>query len=472
MTPPHPDAVGTYGPDAIAWGERRKIHERRTEGVRWWQRLALHRALEHDREGNLVWPVVIITGPRQAGKSWIERIVCGWRMDQVERFGEVQHILHVAHKLTAAKEVWLPAARYYESLGRRQAAVRYANDAPGITLATGSRWLLQAATEGAGVSFALSMALLDETWRIPRTVYEGGIEPTMAEAVSPQTWLVSTAGTSDSDLMIAYRSVAIAVIERGSVRPGDPLLIEYSAPTDRELAEAGLPPLDLDDPKAWRAAQAHWDKRREGWLRRKRKDADELAFRQQGLNQWIPSMSPPALGADAWARLRTEGAPSGRVSFGAEVAPDHSYAVVVSLGRGVAELVEELDHGLVAPRLAQLAERHGGPVGLDGSGPAAAAADSLKAPLGERLVRMTAAQTAAASGQLYDALAAARPAMLLREHRTFQAAVAGARRRKSGKVQVWDPDRAGMVMKALSAALWAEEHSAPEPEPEEPRIFL
>jgi hypothetical protein len=468
MTPRHPLAVGTYGPAAIQWAEARKLHPRRSKGVRWHQRLILHRALEYDRNGDLVWPLVVISGPRQVGKSWVERIVCGWRIDTgAARWGEQQDVLHVAHKLIAAKEVWFPAAKGWAE-HEAGAKVRYANDGPQIELADGSRWMLQAATEGAGVAFALVMALVDEGWRVPRSVYDHGIAPTMAESQSPQSWLVSTAGTSDSDLMLTYRAKALAVIDRRRVKTGDSLLIEWSVPPGDDL--------DLDDPRVWRLGQPYWDRRREAWLRWYRGQVDERAFLQQALNMWVPSLSPPVLGADVYERVAGEFAPAGGLAFGAQVMPDHSRAVIVAYGGDVAEVIDDREQAdWVAGRLAALVEAHGGAIGLVTGGPAGGAADALKKGLGDRLVKMTAAHAAAAAGQVYDDLTSARPATRLRAHPLFRTAVGAARRRKhgTGGAWTWDTDAAGMVMTALSAARWASAHAPePEPEPEEPAVFV
>src|SRR3954467_9604647 len=76
MTGPHPDAVGSYAPEAIAWAESANLHRRKSTGLRWWQELAMHRILEHDSRGWLVWRDVILSAPRQTGKSWLERDVC------------------------------------------------------------------------------------------------------------------------------------------------------------------------------------------------------------------------------------------------------------------------------------------------------------------------------------------------------------------------------------------------------------
>jgi hypothetical protein len=463
MTARHPRAVGTYGPEVIASAEARRIQNRRSTGHRFWQRQALYRALEHDRAGNLIWTTVIISAPRQQGKSWIERDVCSWRLDQAERFGEPQDLLHVAHKLAAAKEVWRPAARWYDMQDRGFSTVRWANDGPQIEMTeTGSRWMIQAATDGAGVAFSLVMAMIDEGWRVRREVYEEGIEPTLGESESPQTWLVSTAGTAESDLMQTYRAAGIAQLDD----PADTLLIEYSAPPD--------PDLDIDDPRVWRASQAHWDDRRLAWMRRKREQSSERSFRQQGLNQWVPTLTPPVLGLETWPKVVTHGAPAGRISLGGEVSEDHSRAVIVAVGGGVAEFVEECPADKLADRLVAMAARHKGVVGLDGSGPADGAADSCKRAMARQAVRLTAAQAAAAAGQCYDALTGDPPTMYLRDHTALQAGVSGAKRRRVGaSTWAWDRDGHGMIMTALSAAMWAADHAehVEEEEVEEPMIY-
>jgi len=460
MTGPHPAAVGTYGPDAVAWGEARRLHPRPSAGTRWWQRLALSRALEHDAAGSLVWPLVIVSAPRQAGKSWLERIVCGWRIDQGARFGgQEQAVLHVAHKLIAAQEVWRPAARWAQRSGL---GVRWANGEQQIETGDGSRWLLQAANDGAGVAFSLSMSLIDEGWRVARSVFEEAIEPAMAEADSPQTWLVSTAGTADSDLMHTYRAAAIATLED----PSGVLLIEWSAPPD--------PDLDIDDPAVWQAAQAHWDERRAAWVARKRAFADERAFRQQALNQWVPSLTPPVLEEGTWGRVGTRRGPAGELALGADVAEDHSRAVIVAYGAGVAEVIEDRPQaGWVAGRLGELAARHGAAaVGIDGSGPARGLADELKsrAELAGRLVILSAADMAAASGQLLDALTAVPPRVGLRDHPLMAAAVTSARKRRCGGAWAWERSDAGLALIAVTVAAWAGAH-APEPA-DEPQVFI
>jgi len=432
----------------LAWAQSQRLHLNRGSGAhRWWQELAATRALETDADGRLVWRLVILSGPRQIGKSWIEREICAWRIGQARRWGELQNVLHVAHKLIAAQEVFRPAAMWATSL--KGTRVRWANGEQQIELADRSRWMIQAATDGAGVAFSLQMALIDEAWRVPRKVFDEAIEPTLAEAESPQTWLVSTAGTAESDLMIANRAAAIASLDD----PGDVLLIEWSAPPDADL--------DLDNPQVWQDCQPHWDERRAERLKTARAMSAERAFRQQWLNQWVPGVSGPLLGEEVWRKVATRGSPGGDLAFGAAVRTDRQSAAITAYGNGTAELVEQHDGaGWVAPRLAELAERHHAiAVGVPRTGPSGTVADEASQLLGNLLVPLTTPQMEAAAGQVYDRLTTTPPVLRLRSHVTLGAAVAAAERRPGTAGWSWALDEAGMVLTAISAAVWAGEHA-------------
>ena len=441
MSKPHPHRAGTYGPELLEWVEGRHLHPKRSAGPRWWQELVVDRALEHDERGILCWPTVVLSGPRQIGKSWLERMVCAWRMSQAERWGEEQAILHTAHKLIAAQEVWRPAARWAVREGHN---VRWANGEQNIELPDGSRWMIQAANDGAGVAFSLSMALVDEAWRVPRRVFDEAIEPTMAEAMSPQSWLVSTAGTSESDLMMTNRAAALAELDEP--RGGSVLLIEWSAPPD--------PDLDIDDPTVWRAASPHWDERREERMRAARTKAEERAFRQQWLNQWVPTITTPMMDERVYDLAVTNYGPTGAVAFAIEVLPDRSAAVIVAAGESIVEFIEERPGtGWVLGRIAELIiTNETSCVALDGLGPAASLAENLRDLLGDKLRVLTGRETAAASGLMYDRLTSNPPTVGLVHNPAMRAAVAAARQRRYGQTWTFSRD---IVAGVSGAALLA-----------------
>lgn len=445
----HPRAVGTYGPAMLSWCDARALHGRRTNGWRWWQKYVAHRALEHDEAGSLVWDTVVMSGPRQIGKSWLERGLCAWRIDQGRLFGEEQTVLHVAHKLVAAQEVWRPAARW--ATGERW-HVRWANGEQQIETPDGSRWMLQAASDGAGVAFSLSMALVDEAWRIARQVVDGALSPTLAEAESPQLWLVSTAGDSASDLMATNRAAALATLELDD--PGSLLLIEWSAPPDPEL--------DIDDPDVWRAASPHWDARRHERVRRARERTDEYNFRQQWLNQWVPTVSPQLIDPTLWHGAATMQGPGGRPCFGFDVAPDRSAAAIVACGDGVLEVIR-VDDGCtwVAGELRRLIERHDPPaICGDPGGPAVTVVDELE-DLGDLLMTTKTRELVAACGGLFDQLALGQ--RTYRPHPALESAVARVKKRHAGGSWVFDRAEGGHVLIAAALAHYADRQVAQNP---------
>ena len=456
MTGRHPRAVGTYGPVIVEWAlERPRMHLRPMTAARWWQELGLYRAFEHDAEGRLVWRTVMISAPRQVGKSFLERIACGWRIHAGEQFGGPQDVLHVAHKLVGAQEVWRPAARWATGVYGRE-AVRWANGEQRIELPDGSRWMIQAANEGAGVAFSLSMILVDEAWSVSRTVVDAALAPTMAESEQPQIWLVSTAGDARSDLMSGYRALALGLEEPGD--SDDILLIEWSAPPDPEL--------DIDDAEVWRAASPHWDDRRHAAVAEARRNVGELEFRQQWLNQWVPRLSPPLFDSEVWPAARWDDLlPTGRPAFGVDVAADRSSAWIVALCQGVAEVVDARPGVSWVPgRLLELSEAWEPiAIGLDGTGPAATIADQLVGTeAAARLVVITGRQMTTAAQEAYDGILEAR--VRARPHPDLDAAVGAAQRRSVGQSwtfarQVGDVSISPLL--ATVAGLWATNH-APE----------
>jgi hypothetical protein len=464
ITASHPRAVGSYGPGLVEWAESFPLQPKKSSETRWWQRLVLSRALEYDATGELCWPLVIVSGPRQTGKSWLERMVCAWRIHQSERFGEEQTVLHVAHKLIAAQEVWRPAAR---GLSTQGATVRRANGEQQIELRDGSRWLVQAANDGAGVAFSISMALVDEGWRVARSVVDDAIGPTVAESVSPQIWLVSTAGTSESDLMATNRAAALAQLD-GPER-GSPLIVEWSAPPD--------PDLDIDDPAVWRSASPHFDERREDAVRRARSSTAERSFRQQWLNQWVPSLSLPLLDERLYSNVLTDGGLFGDIAFAVEVTTDRARAVIVAAGGGVIEVIAEREGVSWVPEVLRGLVERNDPVAVafDSLGPAVSVGEQLRAELGDKLTMLTGRQVAAASGELWDRLTSDPPSVSLRHAESLHRAVLAAHQRRYGQTWTFARDVIGGVsgapLAAAALALYASQRPVTAEPVEESRIW-
>jgi hypothetical protein len=289
MSVPHRRAVGSLGPEFV-----RSAEERSGRSLRWWQRLAATRMLEIDDQDRLVWETVLLSMPRQLGKSWLLRELCLWRIHQGGRFGEPQDVLHTGKDLAVCKEVQRPARVWAKA--RPEFKVREVNGQEEIELLEdGSRWMLRA--KEAVYGYSVSLAAADEAWKVRASSIEEGLEPTMVEREQPQLLLVSTAHRLSTTLMLGRRKLALEGLELGE---GE-LLIEWSAPLEA----------DLDDVSVWRHASAHWSGRREHTIRKQLEAArsgtledpeepDPVAsFRAQWLNQWPRRVTEPSGGTEA-----------------------------------------------------------------------------------------------------------------------------------------------------------------------------
>jgi hypothetical protein len=310
MSVPHVKAVGSLGSEFVRWAEGR-------EGLplRWWQRLVATRLLEVDAKGELVWETLVLSMARQLGKSWLLRELCLWRIHESERFGEPQDVVHTGKDLQVCQEVQRPARAWAKADPAYK--VREVNGQESIEFLPGrSRWMLRAKEAAYGLS--VSVAAVDEAWKVKASTLDESVVPTMVARVQPQLWLISTAHRLATSLMLSRRQVALAQLEDGD---GD-LLVEWSAPKSAAL----------EDVQAWKLASPHWTAQRQrliqkqldavrsgDWLDPDEPDPEQ-SFRAQWLNQWpagiVPaSVGEPLLPAGLWADLAESGLASSSPLF-------------------------------------------------------------------------------------------------------------------------------------------------------------
>jgi hypothetical protein len=279
MTVPHPRAVGTYGPEALEVFGRMHPGKR----LRWWQRLAAYRILEHDDGGLLVWGEYVGTISRQGGKSWLLRVLALWRVLRASgRWGE-QTVLHTGKDVAILREILKPAQSWGEAHGLY---VSRNNLEPGLSTRahmTGSRWIIRA--KDAVYGYPSGNPLVDEGWAVPASIIDEGVEPTTVEQTSPQLGLWSTAHRRATGLMLERRANALGDLYSGAEGR---LLLEWSTPAH----------LDRGDPLGWRMASPHWSAQRERLvakayakvLRGETLDPEEpdpiASFDAQWLNRW------------------------------------------------------------------------------------------------------------------------------------------------------------------------------------------
>lgn len=277
MTPPHPEATGSYGPTLIEWAaETLGVH------VRWWQGLSLVRILEHRADGSLVWEEWLLSASRRSGKSVIVRLLALWRLLFAPGlFGEQQLIVHSASTLKIAKEPMRYASRWART--NPELKVSTNNNNFSFEHSEGHRWLVVPIDSTAGLDTCLG--LIDEAWKAKPEVVDDDLEPSLLERVSPQLGLVSTAHRRATSLMRGRLLGALG----GDASDGRTLVLLWAAP----------PEADPSLPSTWKAASPHWSEQRLRMIRAKYDkalsgqddpefdDPDPLAgWHSQFLNAW------------------------------------------------------------------------------------------------------------------------------------------------------------------------------------------
>ena len=350
MTPPHPEATGSYGPALIEWARRTQ-----NINVRWWQGLSLVRILEHREDGSLCWEEVLLSASRRSGKSVIVRLLALWRlMFAPGLFGEEQLIVQSASTLKVAKEPMRYAGRWARAHPKLKVSTN--NNNYSIEHDDGHRWIVVPPDSTAGLDTCLG--LLDEAWAIKPEVVDDDLEPTLLERVSPQLLMVSTAHRRATSLMRGRLAGAL------ESEDGRTLLLLWAAPAN----------MDLADPATWRAASPHWTEQRRSYIAAKYTKAlageDDLEFddanpmlgwRSQFMNVW-PLRETVARGntvieAEGWQALTalpdTERAPQ---SAAIEDWYDGGVSLALAWREGDGAVVSVTDHLDLASAVATLKE--------------------------------------------------------------------------------------------------------------------
>lgn len=313
MSPVHPEATGSYGPMAVRW-----VKNQVGIDLRWWQKLAVVRQLEHRADGSLCWNDVVESASRRVGKSVRLRSMALWRLSEAPKiFDEAQLAIHTGKDLAIVREIQRGAWHWAEQRGWR---VSRANGKEAIEAYTDDgrehRWLARGSDSVYGYDTTLGM--IDEGWDVSPSVVSEGMEPATLERISPQIVVTSTAHRRATSLMRSRITDAIAA--------DSALLLLWTVPDDADTA----------DPKTWKAASAHWSPARlrlmeqkyakalRGELDDELDDPDPLAgFESQYLNRWQLRLG--AGGAfPGWDDLATETIPSSDAVEGLAVAADAS----------------------------------------------------------------------------------------------------------------------------------------------------
>ena len=433
-----------------------------------WQRHVLDVALEVDGRGVPVFRSVVVSVPRQCGKTVLLACLCLHRMVYWSLGGGAEHSVFTAQSLREAAQMWelkvwpeMVGSELVEGAGIR---MRRSNDNWGFfSSVTGGSIRVMSSSRSAGHGSSLGLAVLDEAWDISDASREQAFLPAMRAVGDAQFWVVSTAGDVDSSYLWGKVKRGRELVRSGRCRVERVAFFEWGLPSgeDWELEEnwaRAVPALGftvgLDD------------------LRHERSVMDELEFRRAALNQWPPEEALGVVPWDRWVACRSEDEPSGVLWVGLD-APQRSRqsAGVVVCGGGVVEVVRTGGGLHWAGRVVEeLWGRWGEEIGgfcLNRVGPLRALGEVLEAR-GLPVRWYNWSQVAGACERFYDAMFSG--GLRVRAHPGLDAAVrgVGAVDRLSGS-WVWKSAGDRSISALLAATLafdadcwWREQPPVPE----------
>lgn len=200
-----------------------------------WQRQVLDVALEHE-DGALVYRDVLVSVPRQSGKTTLALPLMVWRM-----LAAPSHVVYGAQNRLSARQKllddhWPVLAR--SGLRRQFTATRGAG-AESLRGSNGSLLRVMSSDESAAHGATLSLGVVDEAWAVGPEV-EQAVRPAMVTKTNGQLWSISTAGTFRSTWWRSKVVLGREAVEQG--RTSGVAFFEWSA----------APGAPLDDPATWR----------------------------------------------------------------------------------------------------------------------------------------------------------------------------------------------------------------------------
>jgi hypothetical protein len=423
-----------------------------------WQQLVADIALELNPDGSPFYREVNVLVPRQCGKT---TLMLALELHRALLWGGPQVIGYTAQTgwdarrkliddqvpLIEASPLAASVKRIYRGAGME--AVHFRN---------GSRIDVMASNATAGHGRSISQGIIDEAFADQDDRREGALLPAMATKRDAQLYIISTAGTMESLYLKRKVEQGRAMVETG-LDTGVAYL-EWSAGEDD----------DIDDPATWwRTIPALVGGTiTEPVIAHARATMTEGEYRRAYMCQWTV-LDESAIPAKYVAKvLDAATAPSGRLSFGIDVAIDRSWAAIsVADETGRCELIEHREGvGWVVDRALQLWRTHRGHLVVDGYSPANSLVDRLEQG-GLPVTRYTLRDMVAACGVFYDAVLD--DAIRIRPHASLEAAIESAKRKQMANGWLWSRTVETADLTPLFATTLAYHHATNRRPPESAR---
>lgn len=190
-----------------------------------WQQFVVDVALEVDASGRLVYDEVVLTVPRQSGKTTlilpllVHRSIAEYPGGNLEVGPQRQTVAYTAQTRNDARKKWIKEfIPVLEKSGfRNQFEKRLTNGSEGFDWLNGSTFDLVATMEKSGHGDTLDLGIIDEAFAQPDDRLEQAMEPATITRQSPQIWIISTAGENPEKSPFLW-----AKVEAGRASVGNP----------------------------------------------------------------------------------------------------------------------------------------------------------------------------------------------------------------------------------------------------------
>lgn len=222
-----------------------------------WQREILETAFEIDPATGLLWySEIVIIVPRQSGKS---SLVIPWGVHRMLMWPERQYMLYIAQtrdkaleKLEEEHHHRIAASPFGKLLRRNRTGntLNLSNGSEHMKFLNGSKWAIDAPTEGAGHGGTLGLTIGDEIFAQRDNRLEAALMPATTAVDDAQSLWISTVGESKTKSPFLWGKAEIGRARVELLRSNPSLLnvpkyrtlyVEYSA--DEKA--------DPDDPLTW-----------------------------------------------------------------------------------------------------------------------------------------------------------------------------------------------------------------------------
>lgn len=427
-----------------------------------WQQYAADVALEVLPDGLFAYRQVVITVPRQSGKTTLDGSV-------LEHRALIIPGARCWFTMQSGKDAtdWLlnehvpmlaPLADRFH--------VRRAAGSTHVKWHNSGGMVRPFAPTPAGLHSKVSdLVVADEVWAfdlVRGRQLDQAIVPTMATKPNAQVWKVSTAGDANSIWWLATVEAGRAAV--AADRREGLAFFEWACPMDADPTE----------PASWpRFHPAYGRTIGDAAMAASLEQLGPDEFARSFGNQWIAT-SARVIPLASWRAASEPDQPlpqRGCLSLGFDVALDRSDAAIVASwlddsGRVHWEVTDYQEgSSWVAAKVRQLSDKwQPTAIAYDAAGPALDVADELQRD-GLSLMGLKAKEYAAACTGVLEALTAPEgPTLLYRPHQRLDEAVAGAVRRALGDSWAWGRRQSAVSLAPLTAGTvsrWACLHSVP-----------